>query len=215
MYNMSVRNKITMFYVYCYLDVFNRPYYIGKGKGNRYRKKHHNVPVPPLDRIVFLVKDTTDEWSCFMEKYYIDHYGRLDDGTGTLLNKTDGGDGLNGSIVVTEDHREWSRMNMINNPPMNRIDDETRQRMSKELSIRMKKNNPTNSSLVRNKISKSRKGVPSKKWKYCITFNNGTEIIVTNLKEWCKENNHSYVGVIRVKNGIYKKNKDIVSVVRI
>lgn len=204
-----------MFYVYCYLNDNNKPYYIGKGKGTRYRRKHLNIPVPELDRIIFLIKDTTDEWACFMEKYYINHYGRIDDGTGTLCNRTDGGDGLNGSIVQTTEHREWSRNNLINNPLMNRIDNKTKQRMCRNLSDRMKKNNPTSSAIVRDKISKSRIGKTNKNWKYQIVFDTGKQIIVTNLKNWCKQNNHSYIGVIRVKNGVYKKNKDIVSVSKI
>ena len=80
------------YYVYIYHREDGTPYYVGKGSGNRFKSVTHNCKVPPMDLISFPVVDTTEEWSLFMEMELIDLYGRLDDGTGILENRTDGGD---------------------------------------------------------------------------------------------------------------------------
>ena len=79
------------FYVYMYLREDGSPYYIGKGCGDRWCNHNHNVEVPPEDRVKFPVKNVPEVWAYFMEMDLIDKYGRLDDGTGILENRTDGG----------------------------------------------------------------------------------------------------------------------------
>ena len=80
-----------MFYVYVYLREDGSPYYVGKGKGKRW-KRRHNVEVPPEERVLFFITDTTNEWACFLEMWLIAFWGRLNDGTGILENLTDGGE---------------------------------------------------------------------------------------------------------------------------
>jgi hypothetical protein len=80
------------FYVYVYLREDDSPYYVGKGCNGRCYSSIHNCEVPPKDRIIFLISETTEEWALFMEMEFIDVWGRLDDGTGILENRTDGGD---------------------------------------------------------------------------------------------------------------------------
>ena len=81
------------YYVYIYLHPDGTPYYVGKGCGDRWcAKVGHPDNIPPLSRVWFPVKDTTEEWALYCEMEYIDLYGRLDDGTGILENRTDGGE---------------------------------------------------------------------------------------------------------------------------
>ena len=121
------------YYVYMYHREDGSPYYVGKGKGNRFKSLVHNCKVPPEDRITFPVLDTTEEWSLYKEMEFIDLYGRLDDGTGILENRTDGGE----------------------SPPKNgkHLDQKPRQDKRKEFY----KNNPTKLIELGNKISKTKK----------------------------------------------------------
>lgn len=90
------------YYVYMYLRTDGSPYYVGKGKESRWKSKNHRVEVPPPDRVIFPVTQTTEEWAHFMEMELIDHLGRLNDGTGILENFTDGGEGSSGAIRSEE-----------------------------------------------------------------------------------------------------------------
>lgn len=88
-----------IYYVYAYLRASdNSPYYIGKGKGTRYKDKHPGVSVPKNEtKIVFLETNLSNIGACALERRYIRWYGRKDIGTGILLNKTEGGDGNTGT----------------------------------------------------------------------------------------------------------------------
>ena len=73
-------------YVYAYYDEQGQLYYVGKGKGRRY-KGEHRVEVPPKDRIKILHRNLTDEQACEIETQLIQRYGRKDIGTGILENR--------------------------------------------------------------------------------------------------------------------------------
>jgi hypothetical protein len=87
------------YYSYMYLRYSGLPYYIGKGKGNRayQRVKNHNPP-KDLSRIIIEYHDSEAD-ALEAEKFLIAYFGRKDIGTGCLINKTDGGEGVSGSVA--------------------------------------------------------------------------------------------------------------------
>jgi hypothetical protein len=94
-----------IFYTYAFLrsqDSANgkkgSPYYIGKGNGNRAWSNTGRQTRKPADAsfIVLLRQGLTEKEAFQWELFYINHYGRLDQGTGILHNKTDGGEGVAG-----------------------------------------------------------------------------------------------------------------------
>ena len=101
---------MNIYYVYFYLRSKDSqtakagtPYYVGKGKKNRLKNKHKNVPVPKdKSKIIIVEQNLTELQSFILERYYIRWFGRKDTGTGILINKTDGGEGVSGSVTVKD-----------------------------------------------------------------------------------------------------------------
>lgn len=92
----EIMNK---FYVYFWLRENGTPYYIGKGSGNRgFISKQHSVHKPVNDHRILLQHYESEEDAFNAEKFFINYYGRFDNGTGILYNHTDGGEGPSGMI---------------------------------------------------------------------------------------------------------------------
>jgi hypothetical protein len=78
------------YYVYTYLDIDSKPYYVGMGCKNRVIAKHLYVTVPSFDKIV--VEDRlTQQQAWDREIELIAQYGREHLGTDPLKNLTEGG----------------------------------------------------------------------------------------------------------------------------
>ena len=119
------------FYTYIYYDPSrnNEPIYVGKGHGKRVwahlniRKKKH----PFVQRLQFMKRNgispiigiysgLTEEEAFSLEIWFIHKFGRKDLKLGTLLNRTDGGEGASGSKSQKGIKRseEWKRKHKLN-----------------------------------------------------------------------------------------------------
>ncbi|WP_165899759.1 NUMOD3 domain-containing DNA-binding protein [Borborobacter arsenicus] len=139
-------NNPYRFYVYAWCYPGGRPFYVGKGAGERDTSERGRNPI--FKRIVAKIRrngsepfvarwqDGLCEEDAFrLEVAYIGLLGRRDKGTGILANLTDGGDGPSGAV----------------------ISDETRAKLSE---ARRGKNNPMNVPEYREKVAASKRGKP-------------------------------------------------------
>ncbi len=123
-----------MFYVYTYTDPeTDEVFYVGKGHGDRdrfhylNRNAHYNKGLGERIRrivdsnmipVITRVGEFLDEQSAYVcERNLISHYGRLDLSTGTLYNRTPGGEGYGKSGTSwSEQLRKERRLQYASNP---------------------------------------------------------------------------------------------------
>jgi hypothetical protein len=102
----SKHNLPNGYYIYSYIRNRNSciasektPYYIGKGIGCRaWRHDSRDISPPENEntRIVIIAHNLTENEAFILEKKLIAKFGRVNNGTGILRNRTDGGEGVSG-----------------------------------------------------------------------------------------------------------------------
>ncbi len=110
---------------YLYDDVcfLFEPFYVGKGKGKRYKRttgrnkyfknKINKIKQSGLEPIIFKLYENLNEKQSFEKEIeLIEEIGRFDLNFGPLLNMTDGGEG-NSGLIFSEDHKKKIRENHI------------------------------------------------------------------------------------------------------
>ena len=93
------------FYVYLWLRKDGTPYYVGKGTGRRqWQRRTASRRFPPSDpaRNIRILDGMSEEDALEWEKLLIARYGQKHLGTGILNNRTEGGEGTSGVIIVVK-----------------------------------------------------------------------------------------------------------------
>jgi len=149
----SYKNPPDGFYTYAYLRDDNTPYYIGKGQDKR-AWKHAKTEVfrTPKDhsRIIILEANLSEVGALALERFYIRWYGRKNENTGILRNKTAGGEGISG-FKHSQDTKDKIREKRLGSIPSSEA------RLKQSRALKGVKRGP-HSLERRAAISKSRKG---------------------------------------------------------
>jgi hypothetical protein len=215
-----------VYYIYAYLRKSdNTPYYIGKGKNKRAWSKEHRVSVPKdKSKIVIMEKNLTEIGALSLERRYIKWYGRKDNGTGILLNKTDGGDTTIGYLPTEQVRKKISESLKGRKKPKGHGEKVSKFRKSfkysEESKIKIGNSNKGKKRTEEQKKQQSlkqlgRKQPESQKIKtaeklsknYKLIDPMGKCFIIFNLRKFCLENGLDQGNMVKVSQGILKQHK--------
>ncbi len=176
------------FYTYAYLRENRTPYYVGKGKNGRIYSKSGRKIKPPKDKskIIFLKQNLTEEEAFKHEKYMIAVFGRKDNGTGILYNRTDGGEGMCGYKHSKEFIERMKTNNPSKDPRISKIKSEKLSGKNNPMYGKRGKDSP-NYGKPRTKESIEKRTKTFCKNTYAIISPEGEKFITKNMAKFCRD----------------------------
>lgn len=198
----SSTNLPSGFYVYVYLREDLTPYYVGKGNGVRAWIKHQGEVKPPKDKshIVITHYDLTELWAFALERWYIKWYGRKNNNTGILRNKTDGGEGATGCTALkgrpkTAEHKKNLSMAKTGKkyPKISEAKKGVAMKEEHKLKISLATQGIPKSEETRARMSQASKGKPKikKECPHCGTWA-APSLYARYHNDNCKRKSHQY-----------------------
>lgn len=202
--------KLNEFYTYAYLREDGTPYYIGKGKGYRINEKQgRTIILPPRERRLILKKFDSEFDAYKHEMYMIFIFGRKDLGSGILHNRSDGGEGaVNFSNKTRKYFSNLHKGKILSEEARKKISKANKgKKVPEELKAKYRvlykgKGNPNyGKKHSKETLIKISEGTKNKNLKTRTYINpNGEMVVVTNLREFCVENNLIYNSMISLHN---------------
>jgi hypothetical protein len=180
-----------IYYIYAYLRQNGTPYYIGKGSGRRAWSKVRVVSQPTdKNRIVIMENNLTEIGALALERRYIKWWGRKDDNSGILHNRSDGGDGTSG-LKWTEEQKNKIRNRFIS--------EETRKKIARSRKKNHFKMSDEHKSIMRETHSRN----------WIVKHKDGRIFKIKNLKQFCRENDlhHGNMSELAAGKGHRKSHK--------
>ncbi len=189
-----------IYYTYIYYDPSknNEPIYVGKGHDDRVWHHLTRLTNSPLyyrlrkmkkngiNPIIGIYAELDEEFAHFLEEELISKFGRKDLGRGTLLNLTDGGEGLSGYIHRTDSKNKMSKSRLGNkNGTGGKGKSKPLLSEAHKKAISQSQLGKINSEETKDKMSKSKTG---KSFKLSICPHCNKSGGINNMKRWHFEN---------------------------
>lgn len=205
------------FYVYVILDENKKPFYVGKGSGNRYKatlrdKRNSNIKQNKIDKVRRILGDNpkvkiliygSEKFCLEIEKKLILKYGRKDNNTGCLTNTTNGGSGgcgcrrtkatRNKISKATKGPNHWAYGKRLTKEHVEKLS-------NSHIGIQSGEKHPLYGKDASARTSKRLKTMLSRQ-SYTITSPDGTIYQTNNLKKFCNQHQLNAGNMSTVANG--------------
>lgn len=190
-------------YLYSYVKE-GKPYYVGKGTKNRaFIQENHSVPVPKNKSLIHILSHYNDNVKALIREWELITFLGLKTEGGMLDNKVKGccpPDRTGAKQPMSEEHKQKLRKPKPPRTPEHSEKIAVQNRGKKHSEEHRRKITES----LKRAYEEGRRKPPTKPIRaltYLVTHPDGTEEVVTNIAQFCRENNLSRACVCNVAKG--------------